>query len=295
MKIMKKKKEPCIDDFFLNESLCKIEKTEHFLECPYVFSSTVCRADHFRMPLYDYWCNKIRETPRLHRKQWEFVFIAQALNERGFLREGCCGVGFGVGREPLVDLFASFGCHVTATDLSTDEAEMSGWIKSNEHSDSKSSLYRGISDASEFDSRVIFRTVNMNHIPEDLGKFDFCYSSCSVEHVGSLQKSFDFLVNSIGLLRPGGISIHTTELNLSSNTLTVETGPTVLWRRQDLLRLRDVMSQQGHIVAPFDFFLGDGEVNHYIDLPPFKDAPHLRLQLEEFTSTSVGVIIQKKS
>ena len=43
--------------------------------------------------------------------------IAQALYERGKLKPGSRGLGFAVGKEPLSDLFASFGCDVVATDL----------------------------------------------------------------------------------------------------------------------------------------------------------------------------------
>ena len=41
------------------------------------------------------------EDPRpfmLHRKMWEWLFIAQALAERDMLRPGRVGLGFGVGR-----------------------------------------------------------------------------------------------------------------------------------------------------------------------------------------------------
>ena len=38
----------------------------------------------------------------LHRKMWEWLFIAEALRERGMLAAGRRGVGFGVGQEPLV-------------------------------------------------------------------------------------------------------------------------------------------------------------------------------------------------
>ena len=54
--------------------------------------------------------------PRWHRKLWEYVMICQALWERGMLRAGRRGCGFGVGQEPLPALFASLGCEVLAAD-----------------------------------------------------------------------------------------------------------------------------------------------------------------------------------
>src|SRR5262245_54345588 len=41
---------------------------------PHVFCSTACRSDYFHLPLYNYWCERIRQSPVFHRKQWEFVY-----------------------------------------------------------------------------------------------------------------------------------------------------------------------------------------------------------------------------
>jgi hypothetical protein len=259
-----------------------------------VFSSAVCRSDFFHLPLYHFWCSKIKEKPRYHRKQWEFVFIAHALYERGFLKEGSNGVGFGVGREPLADLFASYGCKITASDLAPEEAVGTGWIETDQHAYDVSSLYAGISNQQDFDNLVDFRSINMNSIPRDLLNFDFCYSSCSIEHVGSLALSKAFLKNSLGVLKVGGISIHTTELNLSSDTSTIEDGPTVMWRRSDFIDLASELLEAGHYVAPLDFYIGKDVIDEYIDFPPFSHLHHLRLQLSKYVSTSAGIIIQRR-
>src|SRR5688572_30646700 len=87
---------------------------------PYVFTSTACRSDFFHLPLYGFWCDRLREKPVFLRKQWEYVYIAQALHERGYLKDGARGLGFGVGTEPLADLFASMGCHILGTDLGAE-------------------------------------------------------------------------------------------------------------------------------------------------------------------------------
>jgi hypothetical protein len=47
--------------------------------------------------------------------------------ERGVLQSPSRGLGFGVGAEPLAATFASFGCHIIATDLPPDEATKKGW------------------------------------------------------------------------------------------------------------------------------------------------------------------------
>jgi 2-polyprenyl-3-methyl-5-hydroxy-6-metoxy-1,4-benzoquinol methylase len=68
----------------------------------------------------------------------------------------------------------------------------------------------------DFKARVSYRTLDMNYIPEELnGKFDFVWSTCSVEHVGTILLGQRFIINTLNLLKPGGIAIHTVEFNLS--------------------------------------------------------------------------------
>jgi hypothetical protein len=43
-----------------------------------------------------------------NRKAWEFVFIAQALHERGILAKGKKRLGFAVGKELLPSLFTKY-------------------------------------------------------------------------------------------------------------------------------------------------------------------------------------------
>ena len=47
------------------------------------FRSESCASHHFYLEAFGLWCEKIREKPRWHRKQWEFVYVAQSLWERG--------------------------------------------------------------------------------------------------------------------------------------------------------------------------------------------------------------------
>ena len=104
------------------------------------FSSTLCRQVHFSLDQYRYWVKAIKERPLFHRKQWEFVYIAQALFERRLLAEGKRGLAFGVGKEPLPALFASLGCEIVATDQSLEGAVRAGWVQTNEHSSDLSAL-----------------------------------------------------------------------------------------------------------------------------------------------------------
>ena len=94
----------------------------------------------------------------LHRKMWEWLFIAEALRERGMLAAGRRGLGFGVGQEPLVALFAAEGCDVVATDQPHDAAVASGWTESEvEWAGGPETLNRaGLCPADDFARRVRF-------------------------------------------------------------------------------------------------------------------------------------------
>jgi hypothetical protein len=237
----------------------------------------------------------LKETPRYHRKQWEFFFIAQALEEQGLLCHGRSGVGFGVGTEPLPAAFAARGVEVLASDQGIGDAKRAGWASSDQHSTTVDVLNnRCICDPEQFAANIRFREIDMNHIPKDLHRqFDFTWSACSLEHLGSIIKGLDFIVNSTRLLRPGGVCVHTTEINLSSNNDTLESRDLVLFRKRDIEQVVGRLESLGCAVFPIDWSKGKGWLDDYIDLPPYLEAPHLRLRLGNFNSTSIGLIIKR--
>lgn len=254
----------------------------------------VCRQDSFEQPYFAYWAARLGEALRYHRKLWEFVFVSQVLWERGAVTTGARGLGFGVGLEPLAAFFASQECQVTGTDMNPDNARELGWIDTNEHAHGKESLRRPwVCPDALFDRNVTFRECDMNAIPADLNGFDFCWSACALEHLGSIEKGLDFIVRSVECLKPGGWAIHTTELNLSSNEDTVDNMDTVLFRRRDLEDLAARLTAMGHYVAPFDFDPGVEPLDTYIDIPPYRVEPHLKLALWGYSTTSVGIIIRR--
>lgn len=256
--------------------------------------STVCRQEMFDQPYFAYWVGRLGLTSRYHRKLWEFVFVCQVLFERQLLGPGLRGLGFGVGEEPLSALFASFGCEVVGTDMAPEEAKAAGWTDTQQYAAGKAALRNpGLCPDDLFDAKVQFRVCDMNAVSDDLTGFDFCWSACALEHLGSIEHGLAFIERSIDCLRPGGFAVHTTEFNLNPGDETLETGGTVLFRRRDLEDLAARLAKKGHTVAPFDFRAGHTEVDRYVDLPPYRDDPHLRLALEGFPATSVGLIVQK--
>jgi hypothetical protein len=257
--------------------------------------SAVCRQDSFETPAFHEWLRRLGEAPRYHRKLWEFVFICQALSERGVLRPDARGLGFGVGTEPLSAYFASQGCRVIATDMAPDAAAAAGWTQTNQYAAGRETLRApAVCPDDVFDANVEFRYCDMTAIPDDLTGFDFCWSACALEHLGSLGAGLAFIERSVDTLAAGGVAVHTTELNLSSDKETITQGPTVLYRRKDLEEFAERMRARHVHVEPFDFETGAGTLDRYVDFPPYLNEPHLRLAIEGYACTSVGIICRRR-
>lgn len=249
---------------------------------------------------------KIREIFRGHsaaqvefvnRKFWEWCAIAQALEERAKLGPGLRGLGFAVGTEPLTSHFASRGCDILATDLAAENS-VSGWLETNQHAASKDALhYPPLIAKHAFDERVTFQPADMRMLEGISGEFDFLWSSCAFEHLGSLQHGIDFVLNSVRHLRAGGVAVHTTEMNVKSDTDTLTTGPSVVYRRRDFIEMENALKARGLHPAPLDFDTGKHPFDQVCDTEPFMQpgVRHLKLDIGGYVSTSFMLIIEKPS
>jgi hypothetical protein len=257
--------------------------------------SQLATEAQIRSPEYAQWRDALRLPSVVHRKFWEFAYIMQVLEERDLLREGRRGVGFGVGREPLPAAMAARGVQVLATDAPLDSQIEAAWARSGQHADSLAALNAsGLCDAALFAERVRFRAVDMNAVPADLRGFDFCWSSCAFEHLGDIERGLRFVERSLDCVVPGGVSVHTTEFNLSSDTDTVRRGTTVIFRRRDFERLFERLRRQGHHVEA-TYHPGNGDLDRYVDVPPYRQDPHLKLLIKRYVCTSFGLTVTKSS
>ena len=265
-------------------------------------NSKLCTQDDFAAEWLLYWCQELRTVPYYHRKIWELCYICQVVFAEGKLSPGRRGLGFGCGEEPLPSLFAKYGVHVTATDLDQNRPEAEVWRLSRQHAAAAESLRRrDICPDEESLANIEFHPVDMNSIPHDLdGQFDFCWSACAFEHLGSLVNGLEFVENSLRTLKPGGIAVHTTEFTLDEGD-TIDNHPTVLYQSRHLVEFADQTRKKGYEVVQCDFNAGSGILDRYIDLPPWthdlyippQHYAHLKLSIDGFTCTSVGVIIKK--
>ena len=266
--------------------------------------SQVCRHATLDSKTFRNWAVTLQEPWRAHRKLWELAFIAQSLEERGMLAPTRRGLGFAVGTEKLPALFASRGCRITATDLPADDKRNQPWAATGQWAGTLELLNAaGLCADSEFRQRVEYRPVDMNKIPIDLTGYDFTWSTCSFEHCGSLNLGLRFLERQMDCLRPGGIAVHTTEFNLSSNDDTLADSSCVIYRLRDIEAVCQRLVDHGHRVEPLDLDPGNHPLDAVVDSPPYHqwatDPParikHLRLNLAGYVSTSIAIIVQKAS
>ncbi len=133
----------------------------------------------------------------------------------------------------------------------------------------------------------------MNAVPADLdGQFDFCWSACALEHLGSIEAGLAFIERSVDCLVPGGVAVHTTEFNCSSDDDTLDHASTVLFRKRDLLALAERLRGRGHRID-LTFDLGDQPLDSHVDVAPYSADRHLKLQIERWVTTSFGLIVHK--
>ena len=260
-----------------------------------------CTEEDMNSAWVAFWSNELRDSPRYQRKLWELCYVSQILHNEGKLQQGKHGLGFACGSEPLPSLFAKYGVHILATDLAPDRPESQAWINSGQHVASFERVRRPeiCPDPSRL-ATIEGAYVDMNALPADLdGRFDFCWSICSLEHLGSIANGLNFIENSLRTLKPGGVSVHTMEFNINEGK-TIVTGPTVLFQKHHLLNLAERLRSKGYQVYDFDFDSGHGILDGLVDLPPYDQTglrscsfAHLKLSIAGFVCTSFSFIVKK--
>lgn len=205
-----------------------------------------------------------------HRKLWEWLYVLRAAEQHGLLRPDMRALGFGVGREPIPAALARFGVfvHLSRPEVVSDEI-----------------LAR----------HVRTRHVDMNSIPDDIGHFDFVWSLCALEHLGSPQAGLDFVLRTLDLLESGGVSVHTTELELTSRRRTADYGNLAVYRKADLDALAREVRRRGFEMETNWHVAVDSPGDAWISLPPYPhdDPAHLKLRIGDSVATSVGLLIRR--
>ena len=89
--------------------------------------------------------------------------------------------------------------------------------------------------------------------------------------------------------------MHTTEYNLSSNENTQEDPSGYVFRKKDIEQIMEKITRLGHYVYPIDFRQGIQPCDKFVDEYPYKENLHLRLRLQSYAATSLGLIIRKRT
>jgi len=258
------------------------------------FASSLCRYEDMITDEYLHICTAIGQKPIVHRKQWEFAYIYWKLLSHNMLSPGKKGLGFGVGSEPLPAAFVARKCKILATDAPS-EINDQGWALTGQHASSLDALRKPeiVSD-NEFTNLCDFMPLDMNDYGSIPPGWQFHWSSCVIEHLGGIEEAIEFLVQSSLRLAPGGVAVHTTEFNLSSNEHTIDQPGSCILRKCDLERLSDRLGNVGLSIEPLILDPGSHVYNYHVDAPPYQSYNHLRLELGNYVSTSLGVVIKRQ-
>jgi 2-polyprenyl-3-methyl-5-hydroxy-6-metoxy-1,4-benzoquinol methylase len=281
---------------------------------PYIsLSSGACKQSDLHSDWFRYWCNKLHLAPLYHRKLWEYAYILQCLNDNKMLEIGKSGAGFGCGEEPLASYLASRGITTLVTDLSPDQVMGKGWVETGQYTGTlEAAFHSDLVDRATFDKSVKHRFVDMNHIPEDLGTYDFLWSICAMEHIGSIEKGLNFVKNSLKHVKSGGIVIHTTEFSYLREELTIESPDLVLFVKSHFQSLFKELEALGYDVGTPTYDTGTMPLDLHIDLPPYSYMPngpwlsnelrkhqednpaHLKISVSGVPSTCYAIVVKKR-
>ena len=265
-------------------------------------------------PWFSYWCQELQVRPIYHRKLWEFAYVLQALQDHfGDLQaKPLKGIVFGCGEEPIPALLARYGHQLTITDLDPEQSAQLGWIKTSQHTHSKDAcFFDNLVDRETYDKQIELRYVDMREIPDDLaGQYDFTWSVCAMEHLGSIAEGSRFVVEAMKVLKPGGLAVHTTEYNYADPNQTIDNWETVLFQGHHFENIRDQLHKAGHQTKDLILEAGEQVLDQFIDLPPFADKRGwltygsaregdaqacLKITVEGIAATCFGLIAERGS
>lgn len=177
--------------------------------------SKICdAADWFDQELIDVITKELEETPRLHRKQWEFGMIFLALKKLGMITPESRGLSMGGGNERVLYSLARKIKKLFVTDLYESDTSWDTARTNNAESFILNSKPFEV-DNSKLDVRVM--DMRSLQFPDDY--FDFCYSSCSFEHIGHFNDFLKHLNEAYRVLKNNGVYVFTTEFLFGDETI----------------------------------------------------------------------------
>ena len=151
---------------------------------------------------------ELEDPPRFHRKQWEFAQIFRSLQTLGYLDGRSAGLSMGGGRERLLYAVARRVGHLTVTDL---YEAASAWDESRIDDPDRAIKTSAPFHVDPGHLRALRMDMRQLDFPD--AAFDFCYSSCAIEHIGHFDDFRRHLEEVRRVLKDDGVYVLTTEFH----------------------------------------------------------------------------------
>ena len=265
-------------------------------------TSKICdAADWFDPEVKAVIANELQESARLHRKQWEFAMIFLTLKKLGFLQSDKTGLSLGGGNERVLYSIAKHINKLIVTDLYEENTSWDCARTADPNEFIRTSKPFPIDD-----EKIQALRMDMRHLDFNDNSFDFCYSSCAIEHIGE-DKDFLQHFNEVNrVLKDGGIYVLTTELQFGDQTIRDQNN--YIFSREHIAKLvsesdldfmYDVNAglSENEINHPFPSnivntaFHGDNSINQRL----LKFFPHMILLRGNVPFTSVLLVLEKSN
>ncbi len=263
--------------------------------------SKICdAADWFDPEFQTIVHNELRETARFHRKQWEFAMIFLSLKKLGFLNEDKVGLSLGGGNERVLYSIANHIKQLYATDL-YDESTTWDCARTSDPEE-----FIRLSKPFDYDeNKIKALKMDMRDLDFEDNKFDFCYSSCAVEHIGDFEDFVQHFNEVYRCLKENGVYVFTTELGFSDVTIedpnnyvfSAKYLNSIIRQTQLTPELDPEVSISNHqINLPFPNNLSNMcfEKGNSLSENLLKQFPHLMLMRGKYPFTSINFVLRKK-
>ena len=248
--------------------------------------SQICTESQIREPRYRELCKAQLVSPELRRRQWETIFIHAVLEHAGALGPGRRLLSFG--DERLAIAVAANGGAVLAADTADwlckappdpPASEPAAYLAAR-------LFMRGFGT-----DDVVLRRAQVSL--DQLKGFDGCWSQAALQTFGSIEAGLDAVETSLHALRPGGVAVHTTYINLDSDDRTSDRPANVVFRRRDIEALMSRLLAAGHRVWPLNLHPGVGDPADVTVAEHADAVPNLRQEIEGQVVTSFGLVVQR--
>lgn len=177
--------------------------------------SKICdAADWFDAEFNQVVLEELKENARFHRKQWEFAMIFLALRKYGFLTGDKTGLSVGGGNERVLYSIANQVKKLVVTDLYD---ENTSWDCART-GDPKEFIINSKPFPVD-DNKITALRMDMRNLQFEDNTFDFCYSSCAVEHIGDFDDFVQHFDEVYRCLKEDGIYVFTTEFQFGKTTI----------------------------------------------------------------------------